>query len=150
MSVHADDQAPVNFTDTELVEVRENMMGQEGLYARRPIASGTLIGCYAGRCVVLEIDEGKGGYVESPYEHRQVLQLHRMGNRMVGIVAIGGFRGVDYINHSCRPNVTTVHQLVVIATRDIAAGEEVTLDYRAWDSLREGIRCWCPEAECVI
>jgi len=140
----------VNYTNFELVEVRSLADGHSGLFARKPIGKNTLIGCFAGRCVVLEIDPAKNRYKSGEFEHRQVLQLYRHGNTMVGIVAIGGFNGVDFINHSCRANVDVIHQLVVISNRDILPDEEIMIDYRKWDSMPEGIRCWCPEPNCEI
>jgi SET domain-containing protein len=34
-----------------------------------------------------------------------------------------------FLNHSCEPNVGVQGQIVFVAMRDIAAGEELTLDY---------------------
>ena len=42
------------------------------------------------------------------------------------------------------------NQIVVVASRDIAAGEALTADYRAWDIVLEGIPCWCDEPKCII
>jgi len=141
---------PVNYTNWEIVEVRSHKAGHQGLFATTDIPKDTLVGCFAGRCVVLEIDSKTGRYKSTEYEHRQVLQLHRHKQYMVGIVAIGGFRGVDFINHSCRSNVNVINQLVVISCRNIRAGEEITIDYRKWDVLPEGIKCWCENPQCTI
>ena len=51
-----------------------------------------------------------------------------------------------YINHSCDPNTAQVTKRKVIALRDIAAGEELTLDY----SLTEAEPGWLiPNCSCA-
>jgi uncharacterized protein len=66
--------------------------------------------------------------------------------------SIDASRGGDataYINHSCDPNcysrVTRGHMLF-FALRDIAVGEELTLDYTP--SQHPGRRCTCGAANC--
>jgi hypothetical protein len=39
----------------------------------------------------------------------------------------------DYVNHSCDPNCGLAGQIVLMAMRDIAAGEEITFDYAMAD-----------------
>jgi hypothetical protein len=38
-------------------------------------------------------------------------------------------RGVGELNHSCDPNLGWTDETTLVAIRDIAAGEELTLDY---------------------
>ncbi len=149
MKVH-DDASGVNYLNTVIAEVQERDKNQFGLFARKAIGAGDLIGCYAGRIVVLEIDPLTEKYTNTPWEHRQVLQMRRFGNFMLGLVAIGGFKGVDYINHSCKANTKVQDRVIVIAARDIDPGEELPIDYREWDFIREGILCRCPEPKCII
>ena len=66
--------------------------------------------------------------------------------------SIDASRGGDasaFINHSCEPNcysrITRGHMLF-FALRDIAAGEEITLDYTP--SQHPGRRCTCGAASC--
>lgn len=63
-----------------------------------------------------------------------------------------------YVNHSCDPNaelvsidwghegVTRADQLLLEALRDIAVGEEITIDY-AWNP-EAAIKCHCGSANC--
>jgi uncharacterized protein len=41
-----------------------------------------------------------------------------------------------FINHSCEPNVGFAGNIVLVAIRDIAAGEELTIDYAFFDDSR--------------
>jgi hypothetical protein len=58
---------------------------------------------------------------------------------------------IAYLNHSCRPNtLIDVAQLDVLATRDIAAGEELNFFYPSteWEMDRPFI-CLCGAPQCV-
>ena len=56
-----------------------------------------------------------------------------------------------YLNHSCRPNtIVNTSALALVATRDIAAGEELTFFYPSteWD-MKHPFVCQCGEPECI-
>lgn len=55
----------------------------------------------------------------------------------------------ERVNHSCNPNVGFSGQMCLVAMRDIAAGEEITMDYALCDA-RESFHldCNCGELEC--
>jgi SET domain-containing protein len=62
-----------------------------------------------------------------------------------------GGNGTEYINHSCDPNCYVAvldGRIFLYATRDIAAGEELTTSYR-YELEREGGRCRCDSLSCV-
>jgi uncharacterized protein len=149
MSTHDDSEA-VSYVNASLAEVRERGSGHSGLFAKTGISAGDLIGCYAGRAVIIDIDPVTNRYVNTKWQHHEVWQLRRIGNHMLGLVTRSGFSGVDYINHSCNANTTVLDRIIVMAARDIKPDEEITMDYREWDFLLEGIPCWCPEPKCII
>jgi hypothetical protein len=53
-----------------------------------------------------------------------------------------------FLNHSCEPNVGIQGQIVFVAMRDVAAGEELTLDYATIDHDTEPLACRCGAAGC--
>jgi uncharacterized protein len=53
-----------------------------------------------------------------------------------------------FINHSCEPNVGFAGNIVLVAIRDIAAGEELTTDYALFDDSDEVMTCQCGTAAC--
>jgi hypothetical protein len=53
-----------------------------------------------------------------------------------------------FLNHSCEPNVGVQGQIVFVAMRDVAAGEELTLDYATIDHDAEPMACRCGSAGC--
>jgi uncharacterized protein len=53
-----------------------------------------------------------------------------------------------FINHSCEPNVGFAGNIVLVAMRDIAPGEELTTDYALFDDGDESMPCACGTAAC--
>ncbi len=53
-----------------------------------------------------------------------------------------------YLNHSCEPNVGFAGNIVLVAMRDIAAGEELTTDYALFDDYDGAMDCRCGTAAC--
>jgi hypothetical protein len=46
-----------------------------------------------------------------------------------------------FINHSCEPNVGFADSIVLVAVRDIGAGEELTTDYALFDDHDAAVEC---------
>jgi len=53
-----------------------------------------------------------------------------------------------FINHSCEPNVGFGGNIVLLAMRDIDAGEELTTDYALFDDYDGEMECRCGTASC--
>ena len=55
----------------------------------------------------------------------------------------------DMINHSCEPNCGLLGQMLLVAMRDIARGEELCFDYATCDaSDYDEFRC-SPDGRCI-
>ena len=55
----------------------------------------------------------------------------------------------DMLNHSCEPNCGLLGQMLLVAIRDIAPGEELSFDYAMCDaSDYDEFRCLCAEPTC--
>jgi hypothetical protein len=104
------------------VEVRPSDIAGSGLFAREPIAAGTVVSRLGGRLVSwselsrLIADPGQS-YVDtiavSETEH----------------LVLPPRRDNGYGNHACDPNLWWVGPYELAARRDIAPGEEITNDY---------------------
>ncbi|MCI0507853.1 MAG: SET domain-containing protein-lysine N-methyltransferase [Gammaproteobacteria bacterium] len=92
-----------------LVYVKDSMIHGKGLFARKSIKAGAVIG---------EI-EGIPASIDGPY----VLWLD---DDKHGIEVQNLFK---YINHNARPNACYYDDLTVVALRDIEKGEEITHHY---------------------
>ena len=53
-----------------------------------------------------------------------------------------------YTNHSCDPNLAIQGQIVLVAMRDIAAGEELTIDWATTDDGDHEMTCQCGSPRC--
>jgi uncharacterized protein len=53
-----------------------------------------------------------------------------------------------FINHCCEPNVGFAGNVVLVAMRDIGAGEELTTDYALFDDCDDVMECRCGAASC--
>jgi SET domain-containing protein len=113
-----------------------------GLFAVAPIARDEIVAI-------------KGGHIVDTATLRQLPE--RLRNSDVQIA--DGFHLVAldeaeyepvmlFINHSCEPNVGFAGNIVLVAMRDIAAGEELTTDYALFDDHDEPMECQCGAASC--
>jgi SET domain-containing protein len=121
------------------LEVRPSGIVGLGLFAGTPIARRAKIGEFEGEVIGLREARrrAKGRRVIAIVElERHALDATRMKH---------GFR---FINHSCAPNTffrCTPQRAEIYALRDIAAGEELTVDYG--ESQHDGrlpCRCGAP------
>lgn len=51
-----------------------------------------------------------------------------------------------FINHSCEPNVGFAGNIVLVAMREVTAGEELTTDYALFDDYDGQMNCRCNTA----
>ena len=83
------------------------------------------------------------------YAERIVTYLFGIGD---GDMVIDGFGTGMFLNHSCDPNCESENRgdrIFVIATRDIAAGEELVYEYNLYDSdLEDTCDCYCGAPQC--
>jgi SET domain-containing protein len=95
-----------------------------GLFAVKPIAAKAYIVTYRGKRIPTaeahrREREGKAKYM---FEIDRRWTIDGSSRRNLG----------RYINHACRPNCEAVlrrGRMIFVALRDIASGEEITLDY---------------------
>jgi hypothetical protein len=114
--------------------------GGHGSVAAEFIAAGEVIAAFGGRCV-----------------SRQELDLLPTSQqiRSVQIEDLLYLAGspepepADFINHSCDPNCGMHGNTVLVAVRDIAAGEAIVYDYAMSDgSDYDEFECGCGAATC--
>jgi SET domain-containing protein len=53
-----------------------------------------------------------------------------------------------FLNHSCEPNVGFAGNIVLVAMRDVAQGEELTTDYALFDDYDGQMACQCGTSSC--
>ena len=133
------------------VQVFDAGVKGKGLRTLEPIQKGELITEYVGRAI-------RKGYLDLLFKRYR-------NERMLYIMALDNDTYIDarkkggtarYINHSCEPNciverwkVRGILRAGIFALRDIAAGEELSFDYK-WDRKRgrAPTKCHCLAPSC--
>src|ERR1700681_1867147 len=94
-----------------------------GLFATKPIKRGIYIAAYRGRRISTEESDRR--------EARGARYMFEIKSRWT-IDGSPRWNLARYINHSCRPNAKPVGRnggIVIVASRRIEPGEEITYDY---------------------
>lgn len=122
--------------------VRPSRIVGRGLFADAPIAEGEIV------CV-------KGGHLVSKAEFATLkevaneAELQIADDLFLSPMSETEFQGLMmFLNHSCEPNVGIQGQIVFVAMRPIAAGEELTLDYATIERPADPISCRCGATTC--
>ena len=92
-----------------------------GSCATRPIAAGETVAAFGGRCVTRSA-------LEALPIDAQVRSL-QIDDDLFLVAQDEGRVPADTINHSCAPNCGMSGGVLVVAMRDIVAGEALTLDH---------------------
>jgi len=111
-----------------------------GLFAVKPIAKAAAIVAYRGRRIPTAASHER--------ERRSGAKYMFEINRRWTIDGSSRKNLARYINHACRPNTEAVlrqGQMVFVALRRIAPGEEITLDYGRdyFDLFIKSLGCHC-------
>lgn len=131
-------EQPTSFLSNKC-EVRAKGSGHQGVYARAPIAQGEVIAVWGGEIWTRE------QFMQLP------VQLRRLTLQVEEDLYLSGpdEDPADYVNHSCNPNAGLSGQIVLIAMREIAPGEEVCFDYAMSDgSDYDEFACECGAPNC--
>ncbi len=113
-----------------------------GLFAHDPIAAGEVVAVKGGHIV-------DTATVRSLSETLQESEIQIAEGLHVVALTDEEFEPVMlFLNHSCEPNVGFAGNVVLVAMRDVAAGEELTTDYALFDVPTTPMACSCGTASC--
>lgn len=123
-------------------EVRESPIQGRGLFARAAIPAGAVVAVKGG--AVMEAAtwnrlEPELGAAEIQISETLFIAPREAGEREGSML---------FTNHSCDPNIALQGQIVLVAMRDIAAGEELTHDWATTEDLDYEMACNCGAAAC--
>ena len=123
-------------------EVRPSPIQGQGLFARVPIAAGEIVAV-------------KGGHVLTGSEWASLeptlgaAEIQIAEDLFIAPVRPDERPGsMLYTNHSCDPNLAIQGQIVLVAMRDVAAGEELTIDWATTDDGDHRMTCRCGSPRC--
>jgi SET domain-containing protein len=131
-----------SYISPKAVKGRPSGIAGRGLMAAEPIARDEVVAI-------------KGGHiVDTATLHRLPEKLQNSDVQIAGGFHLAALDESEYepvmlfINHSCEPNVGFAGNVVLVAMRDIAAGEELTTDYALFDDNDDEMRCGCGTPSC--
>lgn len=136
---------------SEAVEVKKSGMEGQGVYAVRNIKENEVIGVFGG--IVVPEDEIDRLMKTIPAERLNIdhamyiypgfLMLHDYEN---------GCDPLCFVNHSCDPSARVINSIVLVAARDIPAGEEISWNYKETDDVGNWtyeFKCQCGSPNCT-
>jgi SET domain-containing protein len=122
--------------------VRTSAIEGRGLFATEPIAKDEIVAVKGGHIV---------GRDELPELRRRLgpAEIQIAEHLYIAPVSEEEREGsMIFSNHSCEPNIGVRGQVVFVAMRDIAKGEELTHDWAMTDDDSEAMTCRCETASC--
>lgn len=132
--------APRSWIDARL-KARPSAIQGLGLFAHAPIKEGETVVIWGGRLFSrADLDVGVA---------RDMSAVPLTDDLYLGLYAQEKGDIDEYMNHSCDPNAGLVDEVTLVATRDIAPREEVTLDYATFEiDAQWVIPCGCGASIC--
>jgi len=131
-----------SFISPKAVKGQSSAIEGRGLAAVAPIAVGEIVAI-------------KGGHiVDTDTLHALPERLQNSDVQIADGFHLVALEEAEYepvmlfLNHSCEPNVGFAGNIVLVAMRDIAAGEELTTDYALFDDYDGEMACRCGTASC--
>jgi SET domain-containing protein len=123
-------------------EVRPSPIHGQGLFASRAITRGEIVAVKGGHVLTApqwaELEPALGPadiQISEDLFITPVTPAERDGSML-------------YTNHSCDPNLAIQGQIVLVAMRDIAPGQELTIDWATTDDGNYELPCRCGSANC--
>lgn len=127
------------------VEVRDSKIRGKGVFAKEKILEGEMI---------FDFTESAGKYLSTKeldklFDEGMDYGIQVGDDLFFAATSMADIETGDYLNHSCDPNAGISGLLKIVATRDIAAGEEITFDYAMSESHADlKMKCHCGKSNC--
>lgn len=122
--------------------VKESPIHGKGLFAAEPIAAGEVVCVKGGSIIDRETLESMPDWFRSA-------EIQIADDLFIAPLTEAERDGsMIYSNHSCEPNIGVKGQIVFVAMRDIAPGEELTHDWAMTDNDESIQACSCGAANC--
>lgn len=125
---------------SDKVEIKESGINKKGMFAKEPIKKGEIVYIKGGHIITKE--ELYSSSIINSY-------LPISDQYFIGAKTKEEEEEVKlYNNHSCNPNCGMHGEITFIAIKDIAPGEELTIDYAFIDNEEYSFECHCGYPQC--
>ena len=135
---------PTDWIDPR-IEVRPSPIHGKGMFATAPIEKGQVVTIWGGTLLLTEEDIATSKRARDWQAKGYIWGTIGEGLYLARLLGPGEQDLTDFINHSCDPNVWMQDEVTLEARRDIAIGEELTIDY----AMFEGSEDWVPPWACL-
>jgi len=125
------------------IEIGPSRIQGKGMFATAPIKQGETVNIWGGTLLLARADI-EGTKASEWRAKGYVWATIGEGLYLAGRLSEEDRDLTNFINHSCDPNVWMQDEVTLISRRDIAVGEELTIDY----AMFEGDEDWVPPWEC--
>jgi len=115
-----------------------------GVFASEPLTARELVAVWGG--VIYSADEVDG--IANVFPHFKTHPVEVYEGFYMGSISNTAIDDAERFNHSCDPNIGVKGQIIVLARRDIAAGEELVFDYDTTDVAPAKFDCRCGATDC--
>lgn len=115
-----------------------------GIFALESFQAGELVAVWGGKVYTADECARLGQAVPQMLTH--TISLHE--GYYLGSENLFEFDDSELFNHSCNPNVGVKGQIILVARRDIASGEELTFDYDTTETAADPFTCQCGWPQC--
>ncbi len=116
----------------------------KGIFARESIAAGEIVSIWGGKIYsAVEVDR-----LADVFPHFATHTVSLCEGFYLGSENLFELDDAELFNHSCEPNTGVQGQILIVARRPIAAGEELTFDYDTTEISAEPFECRCGSARC--
>lgn len=124
-------------------KLKKSLIHEVGLFAIKPIKKGEIVFIKGGHIIerkdIKKYEAIARKYYTSIDENFVITPLTKRELPRIQIC----------LNHSCDPNVGVRGEITFVAMRDIATGEEITMDYAMTEESSYGIKkCRCDTSYC--
>jgi uncharacterized protein len=131
-----------SYISPKAVKGRPSGIAGRGLVAAEPIARDEVVAIKGGHIV----DTATLSGLPERLQNSEVQIAD--GFHLVALDEVEYEPVMLFINHCCEPNVGFAGNVVLVAMRDVAAGEELTTDYALFDDHGESMECGCGAPSC--
>ena len=137
-----DDRVVSSWISPKARKGSESDIAGRGLHAVEPIAAGEVVAVKGGHILTAaQLAELPEPLPNSDVQIADGLHLVAVADDEYESVML-------FLNHSCEPNVGFGGNVLLVAMRDVAAGEELTTDYALFDDYDGEMACRCGTASC--